>query len=352
MNTNLKGRGSAENPSNRFESTQFERDPESIDPDDLDPAPSTLFIADRSRTIIATNDSPDVGFDASINPYRGCEHGCSYCYARPTHEYLGFSAGLDFETKIMVKHDAATLLRHELMKPGWVPRTLGISGVTDAYQPAERKFRITRSCLEVLAEFRNPVVIITKNRLVARDTDLLADLARSNAAAVFISITTLDPALARALEPRASTPLSRLSALKELSGAGVPVGVMVAPIIPGLNDHEVPAILAAAAEAGASRAGYTIVRLPLGVADIFTAWLDRHAPLRKEKVLSRIRAMRDGKLNNTEFGRRMGADGHHAEAIVNLFRLGKRRAGIESGGSGLSASSFRRPGQVQLRLFD
>jgi DNA repair photolyase len=352
MNSNLKGRGSAENPSNRFESTRFEREPESIDPDDLDPAPTTLFIPDQSRTIIATNDSPDVGFDASINPYRGCEHGCSYCYARPTHEYLGFSAGLDFETKIMVKFDAATLLRQELMKPGWVPRKLGISGVTDPYQPAERKFRITRSCLEVLAEFRNPVAIITKNRLVARDADLLADLARHNAAAVFLSITTLDPALARSLEPRASTPAARLAALAELSGAGVPVGVMVAPIIPGLNDHEIPAILEAAARAGATHAGYTIVRLPLGVADIFTAWLEHHAPLRKEKVLSRIRGMRDGRLNNTKFGRRMGADGFHAEAIHNLFRLGKRRAGIENAGPGLSAANFRKPGEKQLTLFD
>jgi DNA repair photolyase len=352
MSPNIKGRGTAENPGNRFETKHFERDPDTIDPDDPDPSPATVFIPDRSRTIIATNDSPDVGFEASINPYRGCEHGCAYCYARPTHEYLGFSAGLDFETKILVKHDAPALLRRELMKPGWVPKPIAISGVTDAYQPAERKFRLTRGCLEVLAEFRNPVGIVTKNRLVARDADVLADLARHKASVVYISITTLDQSLGRSLEPRASAPSARLEAIRDLTAAGVPVGVLVAPIIPGLNDHEIPSILAAAAEAGARFAGYIILRLPLGVADLFTAWLDRHVPLSKDKVLSRLRSMRDGKLNLTEFGRRMSGEGPHADLIRNLFRVGSQRAGISAGSPGLTTEHFRRPGEVQLRLFE
>ncbi len=346
-------RGSAENPANRFESTRFERDPESIDPDELEPSPSTVFLPDHSRTIIATNESPDVGFDASINPYRGCEHGCAYCYARPTHEYLGFSAGLDFETKILVKHDAPALLRRELMKPTWVPKPIAISGVTDAYQPVERKLRITRGCLEILADFRNPVVIVTKNKLVARDADILADLARHQAASVYVSVTTLDPALALSLEPRASTPSGRLGAIAALAKAGVPVGVAVAPVIPGLNDHEIPAILKAAAEAGARYSFYNIVRLPLGVADLFSDWLDRHAPLCKEKILSRLAGMRDGRLNDSRFGHRMGGKGAHADLIRILYRTSARRVGMDRPHPTLSVEHFRRPGQVQqLSLFD
>jgi DNA repair photolyase len=352
MRRDFKGRGTSDNPANRFESTRFERDPESFDPDDLEPSPLTVLIPDSTRSIIATNDSPDVGFDASINPYRGCEHGCIYCYARPTHEFLGLSAGLDFETKILVKHDARNLLRHELMKPGWVPRTIGISGVTDAYQPAERRLRLTRGCLEVLAEFRNPVGIVTKNRLVSRDADILADLARINAAAVYLSITTLDAELARSMEPRASTPSARLEAMATLAKAGIPVGVLVAPIIPGLNEHEIPAILKAAADSGATSAGFTIVTLPLGVADLFSSWLDRHVPLQKEKILGRIRSLRDGRLNDSRFGVRMGGSGPFAEVIQKLFQIGAARAGIEKRGPGLTAEHFRRPGQRQLSLFD
>lgn len=353
MSGNLKGRGSADNPANRFEATRFERDPESIDPDDPEPSPLTVLIPDRTRTIIARNDSPDVGFDTSINPYRGCEHGCAYCYARPTHEYLGYSAGLDFETKILVKHDAPALLRRELMKPGWEPKTIAMSGVTDAYQPAERTLRITRGCLEVLAEFRNPVAIITKNRLVARDADLLSQLAGYQAAAVFLSVTSLDLALARALEPRASTPAQRLEAVAALAKAGVPVGVAVAPVIPGLNDHEIPAILKAASEAGAKFAFYNIVRLPLGVADLFADWLDRHAPLRKEKVLGRLAEMRDGKFNDARFGHRMRGKGSHADLIRVFFRTSARRHKLDGPMPSLSAAAFRRPGQVQqLSLFD
>lgn len=353
MHPNLKGRGAAENPANRFESTRFERDPESIDPDDPEPSPLTVLIPDRTRTIIATNESPDVGFDASINPYRGCEHGCAYCYARPGHEYLGHSAGLDFETKIYVKHEAPALLRRELMKPGWEPRTIAISGVTDAYQPAERALRITRACLEVLAEFRNPTAIITKNRLVARDADVLSELARHRAAAVFVSVTSLDPALARSLEPRASTPAARLDAIAALSRAGVPVGVAVAPVIPGLTDHEIPAILKAAAEAGARFAFYNIVRLPLGVADLFADWLDRHAPLKKQKILSRLADMRDGRFNDARFGHRMGGKGAHADLIRIFFRTAARRTKLDGPMPTLSTEAFRRPGQGrQLSLFD
>jgi DNA repair photolyase len=347
-----KGRGSAENPQNRFDILRFERDPESIDPDDLDPAPSTELLADTSRSIIATNDSPDVGFDASINPYRGCEHGCIYCYARPTHEFLGFSAGLDFETKILVKHDAPALLRKALSKPSWVPRTIAVSGVTDAYQPAERKLKLTRACLEVLTEFRNPTAIITKNRLVARDADLLASLAEHEAAAVYLSITTLDADLAHSLEPRASRPDARLDALARLKAAGVPVGVMVAPVIPGLNEHEIPAILKASAEAGATFAGFTIVRLPLGVADLFASWLGRHVPLKKEKILNRIRDLREGKLNDSRFGDRMRGSGAFADLIRKLFLASATRYGITTRGPRLSVAHFRPPGDEQMRLFD
>jgi len=252
------GRGTAENPPNRFEKLVYVRDPESIDPEE--PSPKTQFLRDVSKSLISYNDSPDVGFEASINPYRGCEHGCIYCYARPYHEYLGFSSGLDFETKILVKENAPKLLRDELASKRWQPKVLAISGVTDPYQPIERKLQLTRQCLEVLAEFRNPVIIITKNQLVARDVDLLKELASFDAAAVCVSVTTLDAELARVMEPRTSTPANRLEAIQTLAQAGVPVRVLVAPIIPGLTDHETPGIIKAAAKAGASHAGYVVVR--------------------------------------------------------------------------------------------
>src|SRR5258706_14823093 len=254
------GRGGANNPPNRFEKIELERDAD-WDPEE-DPLARTTFLKDHSSTVITYNNSPDVGFEASINPYRGCEHGCIYCYARPTHEYLGFSAGLDFETKIMVKQNAPGLLREELSSTRWTPKIIAMSGVTDCYQPVERRLKLTRGCLEVLAEFRNPVVIITKNHLVTRDLDLLAELARHRAAAVVLSITTLDSGLARIMEPRTSTPARRLAAIEALAAAGIPAGVNVAPIIPGLTDSEVPAILRAAARAGAGFAGHTLVRLP------------------------------------------------------------------------------------------
>lgn len=345
-----RGRGSADNPPNRFERLHYAPDPDADGGDG--PAPTTQLLRDTARSIITFNDSPDVGFTASINPYRGCEHGCSYCYARPTHEFLGFSAGLDFESKILVKEDAPELLRKELTAAAWQPQVLSISGVTDCYQPVERRLRLTRRCLEVLAEFRNPVGVVTKNHLVTRDTDLLADLAKDQAAVVFLSITTLDGDLARVLEPRASQPAGRLAALAELTAAGVPVGVMVAPVIPGLTDHEVPAILEAAAKAGARAAGYVPVRLPLAVAPLFEAWLERHFPDRKERVLGRIREMRGGRLNDARFGSRMRGEGVIADALADLFLLGCRRAGITGAMPRLSAAAFRRPGGTQGLLFE
>jgi DNA repair photolyase len=308
-------------------------------------------LRDDTRSIIATNDSPDVGFAASINPYRGCEHGCPYCYARPTHEYLGFSAGLDFETRIVVKEDAPELLRRELSSPRWRPQVLGVSGVTDPYQPIERRLRLTRRCLEVLTECRNPAAVITKNHLVSRDVDLLGELARHDAAAVFLSITSLDAGLANIMEPRASQPAGRLATLEELSRAGIRAGVLIAPVIPGLNDHEIPAILSAAVRAGARYAGYVILRLPYAVADVFTSWLERHLPDRKERVLGRIRDLRGGRLNESRFGRRMRGEGELAQQIKALFALGCRQAGITGRGPELSTTAFRRPGGTQQLLF-
>lgn len=345
----LHGRGAAGNPKNRFET--LERVPDPTDAQDAEqPLPLTQFLPDASKSIISTNVSPDVGFDASINPYRGCEHGCAYCYARPTHEYLGFSAGLDFETKIMVKHDAPELLRRELSKRSWTPRLIAISGVTDCYQPIERKLRLTRRCLDVLADFRNPVVIVTKNALVTRDSDVLSDLAHHRAAAVVVSITTLDADLCGDLEPRTSRPARRLAAIAALAQAGVPVGVNVAPVIPGLNDSEIPRIVRAAADAGAAFAGLVPLRLPYAVAPLFEAWLDQHRPGIKKKVLNRIRELRGGKLNDPNFGSRMDGQGPFADQIHALFGMACKRAGL-SGWPELSTAAFRRP-TAQPSLFD
>ena len=342
-------RGTTQNPPNRFEKIALERDADWNDPDG--PAPSTQFFKDHSDSIINYNDSPDVGFEASVNPYRGCEHGCIYCYARPFHEYLGFSAGLDFETKIMVKENAPELLRRELASAKWKPRVIALSGVTDCYQPVERKLKLTRRCLQVLAEFRNPAVVVTKNHLVTRDLDVLGELARHNAAAVFISVTTLDTELRKVMEPRTSPPASRLSAIEMLSQAGIPAGVLVAPIIPALTDHEIPSIVAAAVQAGARFAGYVLLRLPHAVAPLFEQWLAEHFPGKKEKVLNRIRAMRGGNLNDPNFGSRMTGEGIFAEQIESLFAVACRRAGIGESRPELSTNAFRRPDDQQLSLF-
>jgi len=336
------------NPTNRFASVTSERF-EDYDPSE-DPSPRTQFIPDASASLINYNDSPDIPFTASLNVYRGCEHGCAYCYARPTHEYLGFSPGLDFETKIVVKYHAPELLRKELASPKWKPQCLAMSGVTDCYQPAERKLQLTRRVLEVLLDFRNPVGIVTKNHLVTRDVDLLAELAKLNAAVVYISITTLDPELTPKLEPRASLPRMRLAAIKTLHEAGVPVGVMLAPMIPGLNDHEMPSILAAAAAAGAQSAGLVPLRLPFAVKDIFSDWLTRHFPDRKENVLNRIRSLRGGKLNQADFGTRMRGQGIWAEQLQQVFHVAARRSGLNQRDYQLSTEHFRRPGETQLRL--
>ncbi len=539
----LKGRGVPTNPPNRFEQISYEPDPDLFDEADSLPSPRTTLLRDPSRTILSRNDSPDIGFTFSVNPYRGCEHGCVYClsgdtlifmadgsmrvleelkigdeiygterrgwyrryiktrvlshwkarkpafkvtladgtslitsgdhrflaergwkyvsgsgagrerrphltvgnklmgfgaafavppfatadyqigylcgvirgdghilqavdssilrkrsienqavksranlrvlsveqlgvelpmydimtgtgdfiangvvshncYARPTHEWLGFSAGLDFETRIVVKEQAPQLLQAALASPGWRPQIVALSGVTDPYQPIERRLQLTRGCLEVLVDFRNPVAIVTKNALITRDCDLLAQLARDQAAAVIVSITTLDAELARRLEPRASSPAKRLEAIRTLAQAGIPVGVNVAPIIPGLTDTEAPAIVIAAARAGASFAGHTMVRLPYGVADLFVQWLETHYPERKDKVLNKIRSMRRGKLNDARWCHRMRGEGLLAETIHAIFTLACRKAGLDQRGPALSTAAFRRPGTaIQLRLF-
>jgi len=336
-----RGRGAGSNPANRFEALHLEPD-ETWDPSQ-DPAPTTRFFRDASKTLINYNDSPDLGFSASINPYRGCEHGCIYCYARPTHEYLGFSAGLDFESRILVKEDAPELLRRELASHKWKPQVIALSGVTDCYQPAERRFRLTRRCLEILAEFRNPVGIVTKSHLVTRDIDVLQELARHHAVVVFVSVTTLDAGLAAKLEPRAAQPQHRLNAIGALKDAGVPVGVMVAPVIPALTDHEMVEIVAAAVNAGAAYAGYVALRLPYGLGPLFEEWLTRHFPERKDKVLNRVRALRGGRINDPNFGSRLRGEGLFADQMETLFAAACRRAGVHGQHPKLSTDAFRVP---------
>lgn len=333
-----RGRGAGGNLTGRFEKQSIERDPgEEVRAD-------TQFIEDHSRTILTRNDSPDIPFSLSINPYRGCEHGCIYCYARPTHEYLGYSAGLDFESRILVKKNAAELLRKELLKPSYQPEVINISGVTDCYQPAERKFRVTRACLEVLNEFRNPFTVITKNHLVTRDLDLFASMAEINGTAVFITVTSLDPDLTAILEPRTSRPSARLEAIRALSGAGVSVGVLIAPVIPAITDHEMPSILEAAAGAGAKFAAFTPVRLPLSVAPLFAEWLGNHFPDRKEKVLSRIKSMRGGKLNDPNFSSRMQGEGEFADLLGQVFARYTKKYGLNQKELRLSTEYFQTPG--------
>ena len=343
-NISPKGRGAGTNPTNRFERISIEM--EVPGPDRV----PTELLRDSSRSIIATNDSPDVGFAASINPYRGCEHGCIYCYARPSHEYLGFSAGLDFESRILIKEDAPELLRKELSSPKWIPQVIALSGNTDCYQPAERKLEITRRCLAVFAELRHPVAVITKNELVTRDIDYLQELAAHQAATVAISITTLDGELARRMEPRASHPRDRLKAVERLAAAGIPTSVMVAPVVPAITDHEIPKILEAAAAAGAQSAGYVMLRLPGAVAGLFESWLEEHFPDRKDKVMNRVREMRGGKVYDSTFGSRMRGEGIFAEQIRATFETFQRRYGLDQPRPELSTAAFRRPGE-QLSLF-
>lgn len=345
-------RGAGLNPPNRFEPLHLDPDTEvDISPDE-DPAPPdrTVYLKDHARTLITYNDSPDVGFDAGINVYRGCEHGCIYCYARPTHEFAGFSSGLDFERTILVKDDAPKLLRQELSAPRWRPQVLAMSGVTDPYQPIERRLKLTRRCLEVIADFRNPVGIITKNSLVTRDIDLLRQLAEFSSAAVFVSLTTLDSHVRRVMEPRTAPPDARLRVIEELAKNNIPVGTLVAPIIPGLTDHEIPTIIKAATDAGARFAGHVILRLPFQVKTLFEDWLDRHFPDRKDKILNQLRSIRGGKLNSSDFGDRMRGEGIIADQIHQLFRVACRQAGIHQRHPELSTQHFRRTPE-QLDLF-
>ncbi|MEZ4334477.1 MAG: PA0069 family radical SAM protein [Myxococcota bacterium] len=350
-----KGRGARANPSGRFERRQIAPDPDAwSDAARADPTPAaprrTEFLPDPARTALSSNQSPDIPFDASLNPYRGCEHGCAYCYARPTHEYLGYSAGLDFETRILVKHRAPELLRRELASSRWVPQVVALSGVTDAYQPIERKLELTRRCIAVFAEFRNPITIVTKNALVTRDLDLLRALAEAEAVSVALSVGTLDPEIQRTLEPRASSIGERLRAIETLARAGIPTSAMLGPVIPGLTDHEIPAILEAAKSAGATHASYIVLRLPHGLAALFDDWLRTYQPLRREKVLHRLEHLRGGRLNDPRFGHRMRGEGRFAEQIEATFRIWTRRLGLDGPRPALSTAAFRRPGGAQLEL--
>ncbi len=348
------GRGAVANVPHRFERCRlspFDDGWGSLD----EPAPKlrTVVTAEAARTILTGNDSPDIPFERSINPYKGCEHGCIYCFARPTHAYLGLSPGLDFESRIFSKTNAAALLRETLRKHGYRCRALALGANTDPYQPIERQQRITRAILEVLSEFRHPVSIVTKSNLVLRDVDLLAPMAGSSLAAVFVSITTLERTLARRMEPRAPTPQRRLEAVRELARAGVPVGVLASPMIPGLNDHELERILESAAEAGATSAGYLALRLPHELKQLFVDWLEAHYPTRARKILARIREMRGGRLNDPRFGSRMRGEGPYAELLRRRFSVCARRLGFASERIRLDETKFRVPPQSgdQGRLF-
>jgi len=349
MNQPIKGRGAAQNPKSRFLEMELEYDRDE-QTGQLD-RPKTTLLKDHTSKIISTNNSPDIGFDVSVNPYRGCEHGCVYCYARPTHEFLGMSAGLDFESKIVVKYDAPELLRKALAGKNWKPQTLVMSGVTDPYQPIEKRLQITRRCIEVLAECYHPLVIITKNYMVTRDIDLLSRLAEKGAAKVVFSITSLDKSITDTMEPRTSRPQKRLQAVRELTEAGIPVHVNIAPLIPGLTDNEIVPIMEASAEAGAISLSCNIVRLPYGVKDLFVKWLEDHHPNRKEKVINKIKSLRDGKLNRSEFGDRFRGKGPYADQIHQLIEIHSKRLGLNKEKNPLNTEHFKRPQTDQLNLF-
>lgn len=351
------GRGSVANVPNRFEKTRTELD-ESASADDESTNAGrrrlpTVFLEDRSDSIVTENSSPDVPFRYSLNPYRGCEHGCSYCYARPTHEYLGMSAGLDFETKVLVKNRAVELLRKVLAKPNWVPESLMLSGVTDPYQPIERQLKLTRSILEFLRDCKHPVSLITKNALIERDVDILGAMAQDGLVHAAISITTLDVELARDMEPRTSSPPARLRAIKTLSQAGIPVRVMTAPVIPGLNDHEIPRLLEAASGAGASSSGYVMLRLPGSVEPVFEQWLATVRPEAHARVLAKIKEVRGGQMSDSEFGRRMRGTGERADQISAMFKVFSRKHGLSEQTPALRTNLFIPPTSAsgQMMLF-
>lgn len=361
----LHGRGAQADVPNRFEPIVLDPSERHDDPDGdaagaadaragRGVAVATRYFEDRTQTALTYNTSPDIPFEVSLNPYRGCEHGCSYCYARPFHEFLGLSAGLDFESVIFCKPRLPELLRGELARPTYRPSTITISGVTDGYQPVERRLRIVRGCLEVLAACRHPVNIVTKSHLVTRDLDVLSELAKYGAARVDISVTTLDADVARRMEPRASSPSRRLDAIAACAAAGVPVGVLVSPVVPGLTDHELPQILSAAAEAGAGWAHFIPLRLPGAVEKVFLDWLSAHYPQRAGKVVTRVRSIRGGKLNESRFGYRFGGQGPFYAQLEQMMALHRRRLRLEGHGPRLSAAAFRRPERHaagQLALF-
>ncbi len=355
-----KGRGALSNETSRYDTEKRIRTTDgweaevaaAAEDDEALPPLRTTLTRDATRTIIARNSSPDIGFDRSINPYRGCEHGCIYCFARPTHAYLGLSPGLDFETKILFKPEAAKLLAAELAAPKYKCAVMAMGTNTDPYQPVERELKVTRQILRVLSDFNHPVGIVTKNHLVTRDIDILGDMARRNLAEVFLSVTTLDRELARAMEPRASTPQRRLDAIRAMAEAGVPVGVMTAPMIPGLNDHEMETILDAAVDAGALRAGYVPLRLPLEIKELFEEWLKTHRPDRAERVLSLIRQMRGGQLYDAEFGSRMRGEGPLALLLSQRFAAAVKRLGLNRLGNRLDTSAFHVPESARIALVD
>lgn len=348
----IKGRGANYNPKNRFEQTHYELLDEAVEEQHSTKIVTQYFL-DTSKTILAKNSSPDIPFTYDINPYRGCEHGCIYCYARPSHEYLGFSAGLDFETKIMVKKNAHVLLEKELKKKSWKPQVISIGGNTDCYQPIERTFEITRKILYVLLKYKNPFGIITKSALITRDIDILSELAQQHLAVATISITTLDKNLQSKMEPRTAQPELRLKTLEELAKAGIPVSVNVAPIIPGLNDSEIPAILKRASEFGAQRASWIMLRLPFAVKDMFVQWIEREFPEKAHKVLNRIRDVRNGELTNSQFTERMKGTGEVAESIAQLFALSVAKYGLNTERFHLSREKFQNDNSHtdQLTLF-
>jgi DNA repair photolyase len=351
------GRGAQFNPPNPFDRCRHEADwsqlPAEDAANDSGRRIPTQYLPDDAQSIVSENDSPDIPFRYSLNPYRGCLHGCSYCYARPYHEYLGMSAGLDFETKIMVKQRAAELFRQWLARPQYLPETITLSGVTDCYQPGERRFELTRACLEVAAECRQPLAVITKNALVTRDLDLLRQMAETNTIQVGLSLTSLDQTLTAVMEPRTSSPAARLRAVEHLRSAEIPVHVMLAPLIPGLNDSEIPALLKAARDAGAQAASFTLLRLPKTVEPIFRDWLSRHFPTQQHRIESRIRTTREGKLNDARFGSRMSGSGVFAEHLQQTFRLFANQLGLARRLPELNCHDFRPPPPPsgQLRLF-
>ncbi len=350
MGIAIKGRGSTTHLAGRFEVTVSEAMDDGWEPDTREefaaPRLRTEVRAETARSIISRNKSPDVGFSQSVNPYRGCEHGCSYCFARPSHAFLNLSPGLDFETKLFAKTNAPQLLRRELSRPAYTPQPIALGINTDAYQPIERKLKLTRQLIEVMLETQHPFSLITKNALVERDIDLLAALAEKNLVSVHFSVTSLDPHLSARLEPRASAPHARLRAMRRLHDAGIPVGVMVAPVIPWINDAELEAVLEAARDAGASTAGYVLLRLPLEVAPLFRDWLDTHHPDRAAHVMSTINQLRGGKDYNSEFGTRMRGEGVYADLLSHRFKLARRRLGFDAQNSHrpkLDCTRFVRP---------